>query len=424
MRKEQPTSIILFGHFGSGNHGNEATLLAVVSRLRELLPNCELRCVCSFPEHVAARYKLEAIPHTVRSVRIWDKRVPLSRRLRMAAIGVSEEAREYVRLWRSVANTDMFVIPGTGFLTDSFGLSGWGPYGVFKWSLMAKLRRCELMFVSVGAGPVRTVWGRILLRFSFALADYRSFRDRPSREAVKRFGSRGERDEIYPDLVFGLPSPAVATGPVQTDRLVVGLGLMEYAPGYSVANRLGDTYVQYLESLAGFAHWLIDQGHEVKLLLGDADPGVVDDLKRVLSETFGSTVRDRIAYRPTLHVDELLAELDTTDLVVVTRFHNILMSMLLHKPVMAIAFHEKCSALMQQMGLSEYVTDMSQIDTDGLITQFQELSAHADDVRSLIRLRVEESRDALEEQYELLFGGGMVGSTERAADAIPAHTHT
>ena len=339
----------------------------------------------------------------------------------MAASGLREEVGEYFRLWRTVGNTDMFVIPGTGALTDAFGLSGWGPYGVFKWSVMAKLRRCELMFVSVGAGPVRSAWGRALLRISFALADYRSFRDRPSSEAVERLGSRENHDEIYPDLVFGLPSPALATGPDQNGRPVVGLGLMEYAPGYSVANPLGDTYQQYLESLAGFAHWLIDQGHEVKLLLGDADPGVVDDLRQVLSENFGSAVRDRIAYRQTLHVDELLSELETTDLVVATRFHNILMSMLLYKPVMAVSFHEKCSALMRQMGLSEYVTDMSQMNTDGLITQFRELSAHADDLRALIRLQVEASKDALDEQYELLFGGGLV-TTERAADAMPAAT--
>ena len=74
----------------------------------------------------------------------------------MAVLGLIEEAREYVRAWRTLKGTDMFIIPGTGLLTDAFALAGWGPYGVFKWSLMAKLRRCRVIFLSVGAGPVRS----------------------------------------------------------------------------------------------------------------------------------------------------------------------------------------------------------------------------------------------------------------------------
>ena len=109
-----------------------------------------------------AAHGIEAVPHTVRSVRIWDRQVPLGRRLRMAFLGLSEEVREYIRAWRTLEGTDMFVIPGTGLLTDAFGLSGWGPYGVLKWSLVARLRGCRVMFVSVGAGPVRSAPGRFL----------------------------------------------------------------------------------------------------------------------------------------------------------------------------------------------------------------------------------------------------------------------
>ena len=154
MTKQKPTKISFFGHFGTMNFGNEATLLAIVSRLRLLFPNCEFCCICTCPENVIATHGIEAVPHTVRSVRIWDRQVPLGKRLRMAFLGLSEELREYIRAWRALKGTDMFIIPGTGLLTDAFGLSGWGPYGLLKWSLMARLRGCRVMFVSVGAGPV------------------------------------------------------------------------------------------------------------------------------------------------------------------------------------------------------------------------------------------------------------------------------
>jgi polysaccharide pyruvyl transferase WcaK-like protein len=416
----QPKKIALFGHFGTFNHGQEATLLAIVSRLRVLLPNCELCCVCSNPENVDPTLELEAIPHTVRSVRIWDRRVPLGNRLRMALIGLSEEAREYLRIWRTLKDIDVFVIPGSNILHDGVVISGWGPYGLFKWSLMAKLRRCRVMFISVGAGPVLTALGGGLLRFSLALADYRSYRDVPSSRAVRRSRFRTKGDGIYPDLVLGLPSPTAATAAAPESRPVVGLGLMEYQARVSIANPLGRTYERYVESLAVFARWLVDHGYDVKLLLSDADTGVIDDFRQELSTRFGSTILEHVTYRPTDSVEDMLCELSATDFVVATRFHSVLMSMLVNKPVIAISFHHKCSALMRQMELSQYCHDISRMDGETLIMQFQDLVAHADEVRELIPRRVEASRRALEEQYELLFGGLI--SEQRAADAIPTAT--
>jgi hypothetical protein len=47
----------------------------------------------------------------------------------MAFRGLSEEPREYIRAWRTLKGTDVFIIPGTDLLTDAFALAGWGPYG-------------------------------------------------------------------------------------------------------------------------------------------------------------------------------------------------------------------------------------------------------------------------------------------------------
>ena len=170
------------------------------------------------PRTVVATYRIDALPNTVRSVRIWDRRVPLDKRLRTVFRGLSEELREYARAWRALKGTDMFIIPGTGLLTDAFGPldSGWGPYGLLKWSLVAKLRGCRVIFVSVGAGPFRSARGRFLARAALSLADYRSYRDAPSKEAVDDLGVRTTDDRIYPDLVFGLSPasvPAAETAP-------------------------------------------------------------------------------------------------------------------------------------------------------------------------------------------------------------------
>ena len=419
MTKQRPTKISFFGNFGSTNFGNEATLLAIVSRFRLRFPTCEFCCICSFPENVAATLGIEAVPHTVRSVRIWDRQVPLGTRLRTAFRGLSEEHREYVRAWRTLKGTDVFIIPGTGLLTDAFALSGWGPYGVFKWSVVARLRRCRVLFVSVGAGPVRSASGRFLLKSALALAGYRSYRDEPSKEVVESLGLGTRDDRIYPDLVFGL-SPAMQQTAVDRERRpVVGVGLMEYAWKYSAANPIRGTYERYLGSLAVFVRWLLDHDYDVRLLLGDSDTLVVDDFRAALKRLAPNTA-ERVTYRAANSVHDLLSQLGATDLVVATRFHNVLMSLLLNKPVIAVTFHHKCSSLMNEMGLSEYCHDINQMNADTLIEQFQALVRNADRVKQLIPPRVESSNRALEEQYELIFGE--LVDQPRALDAATAAT--
>jgi len=410
MTRQAPASVSFFGNFGSMNLGNEATLLAMVSRLRLLFPNCRFSCICSHPENVVATHGIHAVPHTVRSVRIWDRQVPLGKRVRMAFLGLGEEVREYIRAWRELKGVDMFIIPGTGLLTDAFGLSGWGPYGLLKWSLVARLRGCRVVFVSVGAGPVHGRLGRFLLKRALTLAEYRSYRDVPSGEVVESLGVRTSDDRIYPDLVFGLSANPLPEQADRGTRPVVGLGLMEYSGKYSVPDPVPDTYGRYLESLGVVVGWLLDHEYDVKLLLGDADTFVIDDLRAVLQERLAPNIAARVTDHPIGSIHELLSQLGATDLVVATRFHTVLMSLLLGKPAIAISFHHKCSSLMSDMGLSEYCQDINRIDADALIAKFQALVQHADELERMIAQRVEEARRALDEQYEVLFENPLDGS--------------
>ena len=79
--------------------------------------------------------------------------------------------------------------------------------------------------------------------------------------------------------------------------------------------------------------WLLDHEYDVKLLLGDADTVVIDDLRAVLRERLAIIRRRARDGSPDRLNHELLSQLSATDLVVATRFHNVLMSLLLGKPV-------------------------------------------------------------------------------------------
>jgi polysaccharide pyruvyl transferase WcaK-like protein len=397
-------NITFFGNFGTPNWGNESALLAFTSRVRAQYPDAELRCVCTIPEVTKARLDMDSVPFTTNATPTWRPELPLARRLLAALFRIATEARQYTSAFIFLRDTDMLIVPGTGLVTDTAGLHVFGPYSLFKWVLMAKLRRAKVLLVSVGAGPIDTTAGRILVRAILALADYKSFRDNESIEYLRSVGIRPKQDALYPDLVFGLPVSRFLTTqtlPV-TRRRLVGLGLMVYGRDYSGGS--DNTYADYLEALATFAQWLIEEGYDIRLLLGDGDTEVIGDFRSVLRARLGGDSKERVIYEPFTSVEDLLHAIAATDVVVATRFHNVLLALTMNKPVMAISFHQKCDSLMRRVNLTTYCHDIHQLRAPRLIERFQTLERDRDDVRHAIAQGVDQARLAVEEQYERLFG--------------------
>jgi polysaccharide pyruvyl transferase WcaK-like protein len=397
--------IALFGHFGAGNFGNESTLQALLWHLRHLMPDAEVTCICSAPEIVAAEYKIATLPISGVVVKPWTLRNPAARLFRKVFVGVPSELYRWLRGVKTLRGADVLIIVGTGLLTDAFSLAGWGPYSTFKWSVIAKLCGCRLMFVSVGAGPLERRTGRLFVKSSLALANFRSYRDQATLQYLKGIGFHLYDDKVYPDLAFSLPAaPSPHCNATKGRRLVVGLGLMAYSGMYGVEKTTSADYTAYLETLVEFVRWLLAQDYNVRLLIGAlTDMPVTQEFRSLLKQRLVPYEEGQVVDEPVASADDLLKQLAGTDLVVATRFHNVLLALLLNKPSIAISFHHKCSSLMSQMGLSQYCQDINRLTADKLIEQFCDLEKNADRLRPLIKDKAEGFRRDLDEQYNIIF---------------------
>ena len=200
----KPKRIVVFGHFDGTNFGNEATLQAALYNLRRIQPDAEVTCICTGPKITSATYHIRAIPIARRYLKFWAPRDPLSKLVRKVCLAIAEPIRwaeSIAALW----GADMFIVPGTGLLTDAYGLWGWGPYSLLRWSVIAKICRCRLAFISVGAGPFHGTIGRFCVRSFLSLADFRSYRDEASRFCLQDIGFSADGDRVFPDLAFSLP---------------------------------------------------------------------------------------------------------------------------------------------------------------------------------------------------------------------------
>src|SRR6202040_469856 len=110
-----------------------------------------------------------------------------------------------------------------------------------------------------------------------------------------------------------------------------------------------------LDTLRRFATRLLERGYAVRLLIGDLDYDrrVKRDLLAALAESGVRWEPGQIVDEPIESVEDLWAQLARTDVVVATRFHNVLLGLMLGKPVLALSYHEKVDSLMEGMGVAE-----------------------------------------------------------------------
>ncbi len=414
--------MVLFGHFGQYyNFGNESTLQAILYHLRHLLPDPEITCVCTDPESTAAAYNIIAVPTRGSIARPWRSRNRLVQAIRKFLIGIPNEVCQWFVAGRLMMRTDLFIIPGTGLLTDAFGLMSWGPYNIFKWSLLAKLCRCKLAYVSVGAGPLRSAFGKFFMKAALGLADYRSYRDAATKKYLNDIGLCTDADPVYPDLVFSLPEtdmPNVVGN--DNSRTVIGLGLMHHESMYGEGRPSDSAYESYLETLVTFVQWAISGGYDVKLLIGDVgDRSVTAGLYQRLQERLSCDDASHVSNPHVASVRQLLAEIASTDVVVASRFHNLLFGFLLNKPALAISFHSKCFSLMDAMGMSEYSLSINNLRADELIAKFHKMRERESLLKSAIQEKAEDYRKELDEQYQIvvrpLDDKGRAAASERSS---------
>ena len=399
--------IALFGVFGIGNLGNECTLQAMIYNIQRHLPDAEISCICSGPEEIKSSYGIPAVPIRETPFKAQPrKKSGAIKLLRRVFVGIPAELYRCYKAVKTLKGSDMIVMTGTGMLGD-FGILPFDlHYDILRWAILARLCRCKLLFVSVGVGPIRNSLSRCFVKTALSFADYRSYRDNFSKQYLESIGFETDGDMVYPDLAFSLPQAIIPDSHFRdSQETVVGVGIMTYYNKLHTSESDGTVYRDYIGKVAAFVMWLREHQYTVRLIIGDAvyDKCVRQDLRSLLEKNEFKYEDRKIIDEPASSSDEVLSQLAATDIVVASRFHNVLLALILSKLVVAISYHEKVDALMTGVGLKEFSQDIEHINLDKLIQQFMALEKNAGTLKPQIERRTEAYRKALDEQYNHIF---------------------
>jgi polysaccharide pyruvyl transferase WcaK-like protein len=407
-RRARPGAIALFGLFGSGNTGNDASLEAMLALIRRARPEAPLLCICGEPFRIGRAFDISAAP--IHQDRPGNR---LARKL--ADLG---------HAFRRLKGADLMIVPGTGAL-DDFGTGPSGlPLALFTWCLAARLRGAAIAFVSVGAGPIRHPLSRWLMKAAIGMAHYRSYRDKSSKAFASGIGIAAGAEEIYPDLAFSLPVPEAAARPrPEGGPLTVGVGVMTYQGWRNDPVSGAAIYAAYIGRMTAFVLWLLGRGHGVRLLMGDGtDRRAAEDLRRNVLERFGAPGPAAIEVKSCVTLHDLMDEIAGTDVVVATRFHTLVAAVMTGRPVLSIGYAQKNDDLMADVGLGRFCQSIESLDAGRLIGQFTEMAAGMEGWRRRLEAARRKYQTRLAFQEAVLAGGVLAPPDGRMAPtlALPA----
>jgi polysaccharide pyruvyl transferase WcaK-like protein len=437
--------IAILGPFGDFNLGEEATFVATLYNLVKRFPQAQIACGAFSYAEARRRYHLETFPIQPAGKSRPPRRAPRpgagsAPDAKAAPAGPSSEARgtRWRALWRAahlpfaaaaralvscgeeivfnlkcfrrLRGVDLVVVAGGNQCFDFFGGPWHYPFLLLRWTVLARLRGARVVFLSVGAGPIRARLSRIFLRAALSLADSLSFRDAFSRDEVVGLGIAKHRCAVLPDLAFGLPAPGPEAPRDRRRKPAVAINPMPVFDDRYWPDKEEERYRRYVEKLAAFADWLVDRGYPVFFVATQPrDEGVVGDIGARMARS--AAVRLDGNYPGS--VEKLLERLSEADIVVATRYHGIVLAYVMERPVLGIAYWHKTTDLMEALGQTSYLAnpthllgDQGDFTLEDLVARFQRLESRLDDEKRRLHADAVRLREDLDRAFDGLLNGG------------------
>ena len=319
-----PLRILVYGHYGRRNCGDDAMLFCLLRELGRRLPDAAFviptRGPCAIPEELRAR--TQTVPHNAHSI----FRAILSCRVLVVAGGTQYQDFGPRRLVIAIGKHVLLV------------------------TLCRVLRR-KVLLAGVGIGPLNTRIGRSLMRLILACTDAVFARDGSTGEVVRDLSASTAVFDGF-DLAALLPGASCAlVAPGRPSRArVLGVSVLEWGRIWHSDGEL-DTLLQ--AALARELRRLLESRRDIQIVLFgfSADKRFGDGrASRALADLVGNESRVKVleyAGDP----GAWLHEVARCDAFLAMRYHACVFAYLAGLPMAILAYHPKCVDLAQQIGL-------------------------------------------------------------------------
>ena len=281
-------------------------------------------------------------------------------------------------------SVDAVIVPGMGVLEDHLGVGRpWGmPFWQFLIAVACRVRGRQFVLLAVGAEKATNPLTRGLHLVTAALASHVSYRDSFSAAAMRRRDARGP-ELITPDLVFAHSAPTRA----EPEAGVLVVGVMAYYGRTNNPIRGADVLGRYIATMGAALVRFADVGDRLVLVGGDrVDVDIAREVRAAILALRPSLPPAAVVVREFSTFAELTEEMMRAEVVIASRFHNLICALRLARPTISIGYARKSRQLMETLGLASYCQDFEHLNANALVAQVLAARSAAKELAERIRL--------------------------------------
>ena len=324
-------SVGIVGNYGNNNSGDEAILEGILIQLKEVynIEREEITVFSNQPELMSEKYG-------VKSAKLYYKN---KNALLTAATTISKN-KSIIR------DLDLLIIGGGGIYMDLYGREAF-IFGMYGW--LAKLSKTPVVLYGVGAGPILTQIGKVILRSLAHLSKLVTVRDPKSKELMRSIGVKSEIYEIG-DPAFRLNVPKDVKK--SNKGLQVGVTAVPYHHISYWPTEDKEKYQNYIKGMANNLDNLLTKYPDAQINFfatkHPQDSMVTEEIQKLMTYKERTKVNNN-----DLNHNEIVEFEGKQDLIIGTRLHSLILALVTNTPIIAVSYHHKVNDFMEMIGCSD-----------------------------------------------------------------------
>ncbi len=325
--------------------------------------------------------------------RLWGVKIALSR------IGIMLWSKGFRKLSRFLLNkqetmiledyesADLIISNGGTYLVENYGLTA----RILEYQIASAIRK-PLAFFTQSLGPFRKPKNRQLFRKIFNNSLCVFLRDQASFNHLKEIGIDHNKCHIYPDVAFALLEDDIKHSQSSDETLNNGIRVaisVRDWPHFQSKDK--DAGMQdYLKAVnAALSHLINNYNAEVHFISTCQGISMYRQDDSKTAKKICNIVDQELAKKVDLITDhhtpiELIKLLNDYDLVIATRMHMAIMSIVAGTPVLPISYEFKTKELFNTLNLGYWVENIEHIEPDEMIKKIDEMLAEIDNIRETV----------------------------------------
>jgi colanic acid/amylovoran biosynthesis protein len=391
MNVDSRMNIIITNVFGIKNKGDQALLECLLESVdRSIYTDVQLTAVATNPadnEMVYPHIKWIGLPWTSKYKNQYLKKLFILLRALLFLILDLILGLGWSQFGRSLKQADLVIASPGGYLEDST----WSYFAhLFQLLLSVRLGK-RLVLAPQSIGPIRNSIGRRLTRMVLRHAFSVYCRDSYSYDfAAKLHPSHGGSIVKTTDMVL-LSEKLKKTGPCALISSV-GITVLDWGCG-------GDELARsnYIATMRAAVKRLEQDGLKVFIIPQTSVPGNRD--MDVALEVKGDSGAVLLGQPNSL--EEYLSHFSKVDTIIGMRLHSCLLAIMSGVPAISVSYLPKCTDIMGDLGLSEFVVDINELEIEKLMSLVNEVRIL--DSRKKYWLKMSESRRHMSSAFSDLF---------------------